>query len=178
MSPHGLDTGRQMRWAVVAVVTLAVALGLTLGFVLYQSTRPERWDPLGPYPVQTVLSRVEGVKGPAVMLGDDLRVAGQKCNASSRPVTTRGSYEWVMVIPPGSIIPAGSGSAIRVPGCTAFDYLNPMPEAVVARSEKVKANTGVDPVWRISGKDTPYSVKHGVGEPRTYISENFTIVVP
>ena len=165
-----------VRWAVVGVVALALVAGLAGGYGLWTALRPDRYDPLGEYPIQTVESRVEGVAGPAVGVGEDLVVSGTKCNDADHPVTVRGNVEWVLTVPPGTTVSLPRGAGVRAPGCQVFTFSNPMPLEVVERSFELFQSTDQNPVWRISGIETPYNHAQ-TGAPRVFTSENFTVVV-
>lgn len=161
----------------MAVAALALAFGILVGIYVVQAFQPEPFDPLGEYPIQQVANTVPGVSGPAVLLGQDLSVSGTKCNDTNKQVAVRGQYEWVLTVPPGTTVPHPPGTGIRLPGCTAFVFSNPMPDRVIARSQSLYEQTGKNPVWRISGFEIPYDEEHGAGVKQTFVSENFTVVV-
>lgn len=163
------------------VIATAVATAAVLVLMLsaaYVALRPAPYDPLGDYPVQVVNSTVDGVAGPAVLVGHPVSITGIKCNDTARTVTLRGHYEWRSVSPAGTTVSTPFANGSLPPGCTTRTFENPMPPSVVARSREVFARTGVQMVWQITGINIPYTVDGQAGEPRLYQSANFTVVVP
>jgi hypothetical protein len=156
---------RIVTWVGAFVISLVVVIGWG---ALHPG--PKSFDPLR-FPDQKVLSKVDGIKGPAALPGDFVNVTAVKCNLSSKPVGIIGTYEWVAVDPPGAIIEGGHGAAVRQPGCISFNYKNVIPAAVLAEAKE----RGPRSRWIISGSEKPtnaYSVA------RVYRSEPFTIVTP
>lgn len=148
-----------------------------LGVAVLVSVRgPHAWDPLGEYPDQLVLSRVDGVRGPAARLSDGVLVVGTKCvNAN---VQVRGSAFWQSTTPPGVLVQAGSGVATRRKGCVTENFLNPIPDLV-----RAAANRTSRPVlrWVITGTETPVrdagaSGRSREGIPRAWTTEEFELV--
>lgn len=157
-------------------VAVAVASIVTLVLVLVAQVLDEPpFDPLGEYPTQQVRSRVEGMEGPAAMVGDVVVVAGIKCNGSDRPVKVRGSLSWVSIDPRGSIVQVGGGTAMRSPGCTSFRFENPMPDAVRDRSVELLGR-GIVPIWHITGYEEPIAPNGHPGVRRDWQTENFMVV--
>ena len=135
-----------------AAVVLACVAAAQQVFI---ATRPEPAEVLH-YPVQRVLSRVAGSDRPSVRLGQDIEVRGTKCNDSTSPVAVAGVTSWVSLDPPGTVIEAGHGAAVRAPGCTTRTYSNPVPAEVAARTAAITAVTKAPCVtWMVAGVETP-----------------------
>lgn len=152
-----------------ALLTLAVAVAVSL-------RSPHAWDPLGEYPDQTVVSRVDGIDGPAARLTDGVTVVGTKC--ANTAIRVRGSVFWQSTTPPGILVAAGSGVATRQKGCVTETFLNPIPGAV-----RAAVNRPTDPVrrWVITGTETPVrdagdNGRSREGIPRAWTTAEFEIV--
>lgn len=181
---------RPHRHSPLTVAYLALVLAVAFGFVLIRrdAARVERLDrdaraaakaadlraleatpfnPLGQYPQQTVVSRVDGV--PGVKIGTPLVVRALKCNSVSAPVVVDGSAQWQLIAPPGTgPAVAFGGQALRLPGCTEWtdaerspgtstvfpSYRNEVP-AEIAEYVRAQAARGVSTTWVISGQETP-----------------------
>ena len=163
---------RADRALITAALVALAAMALLAAVVVTVLAAPDPFDPLGDYPAQRVLNRVPGVEGPAVPVGDDLRVTGVKCNDSDRAVQVRGAYAWVSVDPRGSTVYVGGGLSERDPGCTTFRFANPMPPEVIARASRLGRS-----VWHLVGFDIPLRGNgRGEGERVDWQTENFTII--
>lgn len=182
------DRGKGQRFTViltVAMIVAALAIGATAVTLYQQATR---WDPLGQYETQTVIDRLPGMSAPAVRLsGGFVNVTGQKCNNSDEPITVTGTKSWVLIEPPGSIIPDNApastdknGNRIsapeRLPGCTLKDYKNPIPGGVRERVIQLAAEGQYETIWVITGIETPEADNGDVGVARSWATTNFTIV--
>lgn len=165
------------RAAVLLIWATVVACGsvvLLVAVLVAHLLEPPPFDPLGDFPVQSVENRVTGVGGPAVLLGDDVRVRSTKC--ADTEVTVRGEWRWVSAEPRGTSVPAGSTPAFTRPaGCVTTEYANPMPDAVVERSLELLGD-GVTPSWYITGTETPLDEDGGEGVQQVWQTENFVVV--
>ena len=140
------------------LVTGIVAACLTSALWL----RWRDYHPMTDYPVQTVLSRVPGVEGPAIVVGGELRVRGTKCTRSDTPVT--GSFVFVTIGDPRRVVEGISGTGIRRAGCTTREYANPLPAGVVPG------------LWQLAGLEI---ARDGTREQRkAWESEQFQVVAP
>lgn len=153
--------------AVIVVIATSVTT-----YLIVDASRPKPFDPLR-YPDsvrggQHVLSRVAGVEGPAVRVGQRVRVAGSACNLSSKAVAIRGRTFWSIVKPPGVNLLTSHGDALREPGCRTFEYLNEMPASV---QHLARERPGA--FWRINGDATPTNA-HGV--TRYWQTQPFRII--
>lgn len=152
---------------------LLVAVAMVVGAALFSfATAPDRFDPLGDYPVQTVKSRVPGVEGPAVFAGDDLVVVGVKCNNSDRPVLVEGESRWQSINPRGRYVANPGGSRTLPPGCTQTRYVNDIPRSIEERVQR----TGRAETWSITGTETPVRADGFRGESRVWVTANFRVV--
>ena len=164
------------------VVMLAVLLlGITAGVVGSVLFASDPWAPLGPYPEQDIISdrTVEVSEGagtttvvPLVRSDEDVTVEGVKCN--DEPVTVSGTVSWVSVDPPGTQIRVGEGIRDRTAGCHAFTFHNPVPPSVVARTRTL-TDQGYQPVWRITGTETPQRPDGTTGEALSWTTEPFVV---
>lgn len=155
------------RWAVVAAVAAAVAASTVTWWLMSQS-----FDPLGDYPPQDVIAdERHGV--PTVTAADDVHVVGIKCNESDAPVQVAGHAAWQSVDPPGTVITVGEGTAIREPGCERFEFVNPVPPDVLARTRELGGRV----LWRITGTETPIRGDGIRGVPRTWTTETLAVEV-
>lgn len=191
----GLDPVARMREAwrnggrYTILGSIIVALAVTiLAVVIYTGRVGPPYDPFGQFPVQDVtltdrVIEVERASGSLqsltlpvlVVEGErwpDVPVEGTKCY--DEPVTVAGSVRWQLVIPPGSIVDLGDGSATRVAGCSSFQFLNPVPEDVRIRVRDL-AEDGVSiSVWQINGAETPLG-HDGDVVTQGWETENFAI---
>lgn len=160
----------------VSVVLLALSFSI-LGAAIVVSVRgPHDWNPLGEYPDQAVVSRVDGFDGPAAHIDGVVVVVGTKCVRST--VRVRGSSFWQSTTPPGILVSAGAGVTTRPKGCTTQTFANPIPSAVRAAAARPD-----DPVlrWVITGTETPVrdtndSDRSREGTPRAWTTQEFEIV--
>lgn len=167
--PHTEIDQAAKRLRLWALVPAAMVAGLTFALVV-TLLKPKPFDPLT-FPLQTVETRVPGIKGPAVLVGKPIRVTGQKCSGAASTISVAGEFQWQSFKPAGTIVPAGHGVGKREPGCTGFDFSNPMPGAVSAAARRL----GHRSVWIITGDEKPTQA-HGVRQ--VWRTQPFTIVVP
>lgn len=156
--------------AKIAYPVIAVLVALLAWLAWLVVTDDDLWNPLGEYPIQIVAELEQE-------LGGDVEVTGIKCNNTDEPVTVRGSLSWRSVDPAGTTVLVGEGVADRQPGCVATTFVNPQPDEVQARTVEL-CDTGLESVaWQIVGIETP-TRETGDGVPRSYQSENITIICP
>jgi hypothetical protein len=184
---HHLERAqRALKWSIVFA---AVAMLFLLGaFVQHNYLEPGPWDPLGDYPMQVVMND-QRVIDP----GETVWIRAVKCVDSSKPVVVEGHSQWQSVLPPGTIVPNGNGTATRYPagvrapklhginqpqpdknGCTTYEYENVLPDIVFDRAAEVCKATGHSSLWRLTGAETP--VRDGEeGVTRAWESQAFRI---
>ena len=172
-APNVLESPHQKHGLLTASLAM-IAVGLTVlaVAVIIAIRAPTPWNPLGDYPEQKVLSRVPGVKGPAVKVSDDaVIVQGTKC--ARVDVRVRGSSFWQSVDIPGTFVSAGAGVADRSAGCVKQTFANPLPPAV-EQAAKVKDGPHR---WVIAGTETPIRPNGKTeGVPRAWSTEEFQVV--
>lgn len=158
------------RLTILALSVSVTLFGLSLALFVTAGD-PAPWNPLGDYPIQVVGPLVPRVGGVAtITVNDRVPIIGTKCNNADHKVDVRGMYEWKRVDPLGVAVPGAASGGVRLPGCTTFSFLNPIPDAIVA---DVLARG--PSIWQITGIETPLDKDGGEGVPRTYQSENFRI---
>lgn len=184
---HRADRGKGQRFhpghriyavLLAAMVVAAIAIGATAVTLWRNYTR---WDPLGVYPPQTVVNRVPGTSTPAVLLtSGEVTVTGTKCNSTDHPVTVTGTKTWVLVEPPGSVIPEsarnGGTNPDLLPGCSTHDYRNPIPPQVRDRVIELAEQGRSETIWAITGIETPVDDNGNKGVQRSWSTTNFTII--
>ena len=155
----------------LAAACLAIALVLLAAGYAGEQIRPTKWDPLGAYPLQTVINRNH-----LVHVDGTVDVVAQKC-ARVKQVNVRTSKAWVPVNRIELAVADTPGKLdIRYRSCgptvtqSTFGFHNPIPEQVK------RLVAGGYHVWRITGTDTPFDSKGREGVPRTWATETFTIV--
>jgi hypothetical protein len=158
-----------------AVIIALAILALSLAVLsLPGRIRTEPFDPLE-LPQQQVLNRVDGVMGPALRLGEELRVIATKCNKSGQDLGVSGRIVWRSVDPAGTQVDGTGGSTIRAgsPRCFERSYSNPIPDGVVTRTSELLSQGYPRVVWQLDGVETPL----GPGAvPKAWHTEPFAIV--
>ncbi len=156
---------------VLSVLQLAALLILVVTFAWQLASEQNRpFDPLGSYPIRVVATD-------PIRLGEDLVVTAIACTRVDEEITVETTQSWVSVNPPGTVVDVGTGLTIRQPGCTAEQLKYPMPVEVVRRIGKLVDEGHTETVWRITGTDTPLQIDGRRGMPRTWTTEEFTVVV-
>jgi hypothetical protein len=155
MTSEAAHVARKVNRVVRALVLLAIALVCLAAAITFDAaTAPDRWSPLGPYPVQQVLEPRDNTDTPFVSLADPVvHVAGEKCTEGDG-YTISGTVSWQSMDPRGTSIVTGSGSREAVAGCTEFEYRNDIPPDVV-QIMRHQVEDGLSPLWRITGTETP-----------------------
>lgn len=163
-----------MKRPMLLVITIAVVQAALVLIAIWP--QPAAWDPIEPYARQQVLNTGGPIPHDEVVV-----VAGEKCY--SEAVTIDGVVAWATEDPPGTHIVTGFGQADRVEGCVKFcdgcavaAFRNTIPQAVIDADSALREQ-GVDPVWYITGTETP---KQGdrVGVARTWRTESFRLSEP
>jgi hypothetical protein len=157
MTPH-LSPGHPvkvdaMTRVMFAMTALAVA-GLAALIVLVLNPAPQRVVLDNPVP-QTVRNTLPNVPGPALTLESDVDVVASKCNLTDKPVTISGSVVWQSIDPRGTQLVVGEGVSVRPPGCTDFEFRNPVPPVVADRTRHLVKDGRDFVVWQIVGVETP-----------------------
>lgn len=157
--------------AIIALAILALSLAV---LALPQRIRTAPFDPLV-LPEQKVLNRIDGVVGPALRLGDELKVTATKCNISGQDVGVSGRIVWRSIDPAGTQVESGGGSTIRAgsPRCFERKYSNPIPDGVVARTKELFEQGYPRVVWQLDGVETPLGP---AAVPKAWSTEPFAIV--
>lgn len=166
----------------VSVVSSALTLILVV-VVTVRSFRSE-WDPLGPYPEQTVQPSAghvdwagetyseSEVSIPAVRLGDPVVVTGTKCAAE--PVTMSGTKAWTSRDPAGYTYADGQSVVPRLDGCRTATYENRVPDDVAAWvADELRRHPFV--VMVVGGCETPVENERS-GKVECWRSEPFAFV--
>lgn len=125
----------------LAVVASLLALALSV-LVVWRVVAEREWDPLGPYPEQTVQAtagRVDWtgetysgatVSIPAVRFGEPVTVVGTKC--TTEPVTIQGTKSWTSRDPAGFTASEGGSVVQRDIGCRTATYEDRLPADLAA----------------------------------------------
>jgi hypothetical protein len=160
-------------------VYLGIVIGAVgLGYIINSAIQPTPWNPLGDYPTQVVHNRTrEILDSPSAYTDQLLFVTGSKCNATKEPVTVTGTSSWVNIEPGGTLIHNLDGVDTRAPGCSTKDYRNEILSAVVEATEYLYATGVKKVVWQIQGTDTPIGTDGRKGVPRSWQTDNFTLLI-
>lgn len=167
----------QTNLTTTAVLVICAVVFLALGAALLPNelrSAPEPFDPLV-LSLQHVTNRVDGFAGPAIHLGEELKVDAVKCNKSGKEVGVAGKSRWVSVDPGGSVIAGTEGSGIRpaTPRCQELHYSNKLPPEVEARIEELFDQGREFVTWTYTGLETPLGGPHSV--TRAWSTEAFRI---
>lgn len=168
--------GRKARPLMWGTALLAAGLFTLSAAVIFAAWPQPEWDPLGPYPTQTVNLTRSGRDGQPTINIDEttiVPVSGRKC-VTGEGFEIRGTTSWQSVDPPGTIIRTGTGVRDAVDGCTRFHFETVIP-ATVLRAMRTQLNHGIDhPTWRIAGVETP--ARDGEeGVSRAWRTETFAV---
>ncbi len=113
--------GRQVVLAsLIFAVAIVLYVGATIASVI---VRPSPWQPLEDIVPQKVTSA-----GP-VLQGGSVAVTAIKCNRSSQDVAFE-SKAYYRNIDTGQVTLFREGQGSRPPGCTTYQYVNPVPPAL------------------------------------------------
>lgn len=148
---------RALTFVLSVVVVSLLAMNITLIYLVATDDHGQ-WDPLGPYPVQTVVRVTD----------DAVVIEGTKCNDDDEPVRVSGSYSWQRLSPPGFILQGGTGVELKQPGCITQTFENTIPDAVFAADTPGAR-------WRIDGVETPFDGNGSIGVERRFETEVFQI---
>lgn len=171
---HKWNNGSRYKWLGWMVSGAAIGVLISIGLFWAQ---PSPFDPLAPAATQIVTSRVPAVDGPAVRLGDDVKVTATICNESDESIKVGGFIQWETVQPRGTAIARTDfGGRPVLPGCTEFQFANVMPDEVVERTEQLFEQGVVEVVWRVVGESIPVSSSGEEGVPSPFTTQNFRVV--
>lgn len=191
--------GKSLTIAFGVIIALASA---SAALLIYEWLQPDPYDPFGEYPLQQVIAptvphdvslvagQVQLIEYPTVSISDgETNVTGQKCMDSNLdgPVPVAGELVWQGVAPKSGIAYEQSGQDAdpgRAPGCTPFDFVNPIPPEVIAQAEAHFARLiedGQEPVWvvNINGREWPLDDDGQRVDPsvtQTWTTVNFALV--
>lgn len=164
--------GNGGRWLLIAAVFFAATFGTLLAVVVWDQIQPDSYNPLGAYPTQQVNeAEVNGIPTVVASPGATVSVTGTKCNDSDQSVKARGHFEFRRAKPPGFVVPVGSSTVERPPGCQTFTFANEVPAAVIAEINAHGAS-----LWQITGVETPISDDGQRGTPRYWNTVSFRLV--
>lgn len=184
----GITSPRFANGALVLSLLMAIASLVTVGVlgfsVIKSNQNAAPWEPLGPYPVQTVKGtttyRIEGGDNriiPAIYLDDpSVIVTGTKC--ASETVNVRGSISWQSSQPPGLLVIVGSGVGLRQKGCVESKYENNLPLIVHNWAENQFANGQKFVIVSIVGTETANREGRADSEQTSWRTEEFVILPP
>lgn len=153
--------------AALAAVLLTASLALfSLGFYQEHKSGPPKWDPLSTFTVPQLVTN-----GPTIHWDDTVNVTGTKCSKVTVPV--RGYSSWEAVAPTtGAVVTTSYGVGVEKAGCTTKSFKHLVPPDVL---KLVRAGvTG----WEIAGTEVPYRADGTQGVPRTWITQQFTLIPP
>lgn len=148
---------RARRVGIEALIYSLAAVGIAaFAYCAGQSQAPpERADVLGPYSLIRVLSRVEGVQGPAVQVGHDFELQGELCVKGTRGVSVR-TEPHLRKLGDGGVLPPidyPASVVIREAGCHVVMRRVPLPPPAVpgsyiAYARDVVEATGEELTWQ------------------------------
>lgn len=142
---------------IVAFTAVAVA-AFTFWISAQLNAPPPPWDPIGEFPVQTVLQVTD----------EFVEIEGTKCYDEAVQVV--GAMSWRSVDPLGTTVEVGNGSVRREVGCLTQTFENSIPPEVRAAVDR--GVTG----WVINGSETPVDDIQGRnGVPRGWTTERFDL---
>ena len=148
---------------------------------------PPIWDVqakqrvLGPYHLVHVLTRVEGIDEPAVLIGHELEIEGEICTRSKTDVLVE-TYPYIRKLGDGVAEPPlqrPGGQLLREAGCKVINRKIGLPDGLTPGSYQVYANDVVcaKPL-RIVNRTAadPDGECEGTGETLTWKSQPFRLV--
>lgn len=165
----GGGTRAHLAWIILVIMSGAVLvnLGLTAWELHREGIQDPPYDPWGEFPEQQVLN-----PNKTLTVGESLIVAGEKCIESATPVISVGEVYWTSQEPRGATFLTGIGTSELQPGCTEFEFNNPMPAEVV---QTVIADRGEERSWRVHGSQWPIDRNGHRGVEQTWRTEEFVI---
>ena len=156
---------------VVFIIVLSICMVASYWLGLRNTELPDAFR----LPPQVVMSRVPGIAGPAVRLGDPVVVQGTKCNITDKTLIGHGAVSWISIEPPGVIeqLPSSGGAAWGPHQCVTRTFVNPMPVAVISAITTLHKYEKGPIMWAITGSITAdhYAQQQWVTKP-------FRVVVP
>lgn len=171
-----LNGHRSDRWVGHMLKLFIVAVIFTVGAAaqhwVFESGA--EWDPLGPYPTQTVMNPTD------VPLDGFLLVEGKKCAKETVSVTS--VQLWANT---SQAIKTGEGGGTQEKGCTVFSddpaknpdlpaFRNPVPAAVAEAQRRLCAAGAPNVPWKLIGKVTPRGDGR-VGHLTVWTTQPFTL---
>lgn len=161
----------------VAGTALAFIGFATTGVALLLDDGPQ-WAPLGEYPIQQVEGTLELADSaePAIRLGEEIIVTATKCLKLNivEPVQVRAELSFVIVEPQRSVADSISGVGTREPGCTDFEFVNPVPE-IVEETIQTRLDRGAEyVVMQLTGREVPFN-EDGDGIAQTFRTVRFRV---
>lgn len=159
----------------------AILLGIIVSLTIVWITRPEPWDPLGPYPQQSIVTEgdtlvksqsMQDTLIPITSLSNgNIIVAGTKCSKETVEVSVY--YGWWSNSPGGFHVRADDGPpGKRLKGCESFTFENEIPQEVEEWIQS-KLDAGVEPEMYLSGCETPINDKGVKGTEVCWTTETF-----
>lgn len=138
---------------VFAVLGIALILAAVISLITFQ----EDWEPLGPFPVQSVTEFGDVID----VSNTVVTVEGTKCRNSDSGfgIQVQGSIGWRRLEPPGFFTTPVVFNPVVVPeGCTTDVFSNPIPVEVIDNVCQFG-----DSLWHIAGTETPTGEVNGRG---------------
>lgn len=133
---------RDVKIAFGGLACIALSMAAILFLLVWRETTA--FEPLGDYPEQEVISRLEGYDDPSVFRSDIVVIRGTKCVNSKDPVAVAATSLWRLMEPvgPSVIVPYRNSITVRNHGCVTTEFRNRLPAEVTPG------------LWRMEGWDT------------------------
>lgn len=171
---------RGFRWTLLSILG---ALSLILGLLVYMSvellnvsSRLSTRDVLEYDEPVRVSNRLPGVVGPALYIGDTVRIQQTQCLSGDDPLVVAGVATWSSAIPAGQAVTNAVSTNVARPGCYTDSLVLTVPATVVDRTRELLRD-GTQPyvVWHITGLVAP--VDQAFSSAQWY-TEDFRIYSP
>ncbi len=124
---------------IIVVVLLLLNVG-GLATITLIAIAPVIFQPLGEFPVQTIVAPRDSTGIPMVHLSDKfIAVKGTKCSNLTYPIVVTGSKEFRREEgETTTIIPISSGGGLQQPGCLTRTFDNAIPDSMTPGLWKLK----------------------------------------
>lgn len=168
---------RGFRWTLLLILG---GMSMILGLLIYMSAellnvskRLATRDVLEYDQPVRVENRVQGVLGPALRLGDQVRLLQTQCLSAEQPLVVAGVATWASVVPAGQAITNPVSTNVARPGCYTDSLVIALPATVVDRTRELLRD-GTQPyvVWHITGLVAPIDQEYTSAE---WFTEDFRI---
>jgi hypothetical protein len=169
------------KWIIGGVVCVMGVVAAILIYIAYSvlaiGDSVRRIDALH-YPVpQIVDNRLTGVDydGPALRLGDYVRVTGTKCSDAASPIVTFGVTTQSLIDPGGIHATQAIAANLRLPGCETKTYSNALDPALVDRIKTMFSGGVPFVVMKITGFESPVDQHYSSAE---WYTQEFRVYPP